>query len=340
MIYLAVLSGSPKRTPDSLNTVDLSLYLSGRSTPAHDRATAPAFVENAETVGVFYVRGWERVVPKALVESVFEYNKRFFDLPQGAQGFARVYEQQGESRVPCVRTRHRETFEIGNDCDPQYPEHWPKEEDLPGFKETINRFHLLCDVLHLPVMSLLALALNLPKDYFVPSISSRSACLRLLHYPPTRRDRSNSRLGAHKDSETITLLWHDETGGLEVEGPDGGRVAVEPKANIFVINMRVHSLHGGLLLLLSSSWSGDILSRWSNLKLKSTVHRAVLLPPATDDPLSGLTRTRRSVAYFCNPDPTAWIDCIPGLEGLDGPKYEPTLTGEYYAKALEAEIGV
>ncbi|GAA5932037.1 hypothetical protein JCM1841_003602 [Sporobolomyces salmonicolor] len=335
--------------PDSLNTVDLSLYLSGRSTPAQDRATAQAFVENVETVGFFYVRGWERVVPKALVESVFEYNKRFFDLPQGIKdslaytsskanrGYLAFGREQaslstqvrlggplGEAPPPPSEevTDQKETFEIGNDCDPQYPEHWLKEEDLPGFKETINRFHLLCDELHPRIMSLLALALNLPKDYFVPSISSRSACLLLLHYPPTRRDGSNSRLGAHTDFGTITLLWQDETGGLEVEGPDGGWVAVEPKANTFVINI------------------GDILSRWSNLKLKSTVHRAVLPPSATDDPLTGLTRTRRSVAYFCNPDPTAWIDCIPGLEGLDGPKYEPILAGEYYAKALEAEIEV
>jgi hypothetical protein len=31
-------------------------------------------------------------------------------------------------------TVYRETLEIGNDSDPEYPEHWPKEEDLPDFK--------------------------------------------------------------------------------------------------------------------------------------------------------------------------------------------------------------
>jgi hypothetical protein len=29
----------------------------------------------------------------------------------------------------------QQTFEIGNDCDPVYPEHWPEEEERPGFKE-------------------------------------------------------------------------------------------------------------------------------------------------------------------------------------------------------------
>ena len=28
----------------------------------------------------------------------------------------------------------QETFEIGNDVDPQYPEHWPEEKALPGFR--------------------------------------------------------------------------------------------------------------------------------------------------------------------------------------------------------------
>lgn len=46
------------------------------------------------------------------------------------------------------------------------------------------------------------------------------------------------------------------------------------------------------------------------------------------------------VSYRTQPDPTAMISCIPGLEGPKGPKYEPILSGDYYAKALEAEIGV
>lgn len=47
-----------------------------------------------------------------------------------------------------------------------------------------------------------------------------------------------------------------------------------------------------------------------------------------------------SFPYVQQPDPSAMIECIPGLEGPQGPKYEPILAGDYYAKALEAEIGV
>lgn len=156
-------------------------------------------------------------------------------------------------------------MEIGNDVDPDYPEHWPREQDLPGFKATMNRFHLACHQLHLRIMSLLAIALQLDVDYFTPSISTRSHCLRLLHYPPTERSDGDTRIGSHTDFGTVsiniclivqnephplflfhkvTLLWQDETGGLEVTGPDGKWASVEPKPDTFVINMYVQSLYG------------------------------------------------------------------------------------------------
>ncbi|BGP17068.1 hypothetical protein JCM10213_000294 [Rhodosporidiobolus nylandii] len=326
-----------------LNTVDLRSFLSGDSTPEQDRATAQAFVDNAAKVGFFYVTGWESVVPKDLVEEVFEYNKRFFDLPlekkdalaytsskanRGYLSFGR--EQASLSKDPDQIESEREasrdqkeTFEIGNDIDPEYPEHWPNGEDIPGFKATMNRFHLACHDLHLRIMSLLALALNLPAEYFEPQINGRNHCLRLLHYPEVPRSGSNNRIGAHTDFGTVTLLWQDDTGGLEIEGPEGKWVPVTPKKDSFVINL------------------GDVLARWSNDRLKSTIHRAVLPDLREGDDPNALSRTRRSVAYFCNPNPDALISCIPGLENPDGTsKYEPVLAGDFYAKLLEAEIGV
>ena len=34
-----------------------------------------------------------------------------------------------------VAKDQKETFEIGNDSDVRYPEHWPDKNDIPGFKE-------------------------------------------------------------------------------------------------------------------------------------------------------------------------------------------------------------
>lgn len=152
-------------------------------------------------------------------------------------------------------------MEIGNDVDPEFPEHWPNERDLPGFRATMNEFHLACHELHLRIMELVAIALDLDPGYFVDKISSRSHCLRLLHYPPTNRRDGQTRIGSHTDFGTVspvtrvsacsivlaecigewrlqvTLLWQDETGGLEVVGPDGQWCPVDPKPDTFVVNM-------------------------------------------------------------------------------------------------------
>ncbi|GJN91265.1 hypothetical protein Rhopal_004284-T1 [Rhodotorula paludigena] len=332
--------------PDSLNTVDISSFLAGECTPEQERTLANEFVELARTIGFFYVSGYEQLVPQDLVDEVFRYNERFFDLPlekknalaytsakanRGYLSFGREQAAQvsgGKSAAEIEAERaankdQKETFEIGNDIDPQYPEHWPREEDIPEFKATMNRFHILMHELHLRLMSLIAIALDLPSSFFEPQINGRNHCLRLLHYPPVPRAASNSRLGKHSDFGTTTLLFQDETGGLEVEAPNGEFIPVTPKPNTFILNF------------------GDILSRWSNDALKSTIHRAVLpdLRPGEDP--DGLTRTRRSVAYFCNPNPDAIIQCIPGLEGPTGkPKYEPVVAGQLYAQMLESEIPV
>ncbi|BGP40926.1 hypothetical protein JCM10450v2_004930 [Rhodotorula kratochvilovae] len=328
--------------PDSLNTLDISRFLSGASTPGEDRALADAFVKLAGEVGFFYVTGYEALVPQELVDEVFAYNERFFALPlekkdalaytsskanRGYLSFGR--EQASLSKNPDQIEAEREamkdqkeTFEIGNDIDPQYPEHWPNEEDIPGFKATMNRFHILLDQLHLRLMSLLAISLDLPPDFFVPQINGRNHCLRLLHYPPVPRSGSNNRIGAHTDFGTTTILFQDDTGGLEIEAPSGEFIPVVPRPGTFIINF------------------GDILARWSNDALKSTIHRAVLPVLKEGEDPNALTKTRRSVAYFCNPNPDALISCIPGLEGPSGKaKYEPVVAGEYYAQMLEAEIG-
>jgi hypothetical protein len=59
--------------PDLLNTIDISDYLEDSSNPQQARGLADKLVQESERVGFFYVKGWERVVPKDLVQKVFEY---------------------------------------------------------------------------------------------------------------------------------------------------------------------------------------------------------------------------------------------------------------------------
>lgn len=311
-----------------------------KNTLTQDKALAAELRSAYETIGFAYITGWQGIVAPELVKRVFQYNEKFFDLPQATKdslayksfkanrGYLTFGREQASlsvdpSKIAAERevaNDQKETFEIGNDLDALYPEHWPDDNEIPGFKETMNAFHVACHELHLRMMALLALSLNLDMDFFLPNIKGRYHTLRLLHYPPALRTGNHSRLGAHTDFGTVTLLWQDSCGGLQVSGPDGSWVDVKPKSESEVLVVNV----------------GDILTRWSNNLLKSTVHRAVLPPlKPGQDPLK--TPTRRSVAYFCNPDPEATIECIPGL---GEPLYEKINAGEYYAEALKGEIGV
>lgn len=91
-----------------LNTIDLTAFLEGKISPAEEQELARSFVDLSSRWGFFYVRGYESVVPKDLVDKVFQYvralscspapvcarfelkrtnlqNASFFDLPQATK---------------------------------------------------------------------------------------------------------------------------------------------------------------------------------------------------------------------------------------------------------------
>jgi isopenicillin N synthase-like dioxygenase len=88
--------------------------------------------------------------------------------------------------------------------------------------------------------------------------------LRLLHYPAVAAAELESgrvaRMPAHSDWSSITLLFQDECGGLEVEDPQrpGEFVPVAPIEGACVVNV------------------GDLLMRWSNGEFRNGGRNSVL----------------------------------------------------------------
>ena len=71
-------------------------------------------------------------------------------------------------------------------------------------------------------MLLRAMAVGLglsDEEYFLRTHSGHNNQLRLLHYPPVPaadfEDKSMTRMPAHCDWPTLTMLYQDECGGLE-----------------------------------------------------------------------------------------------------------------------------
>lgn len=125
------------------------------------------------------------------------------------------------------------------------------------------------------------------------------------------------RAGEHSDYGSITLLFQDNTGGLEVKSPKGTWVRATPIEDTIVVN------------------AADMLSRWSNDSIKSTKHR-VIQPPAKEGDDSDTYPARYSMAYFCNPNFDAYIEALPSTWEDTGKKYPGITSGEYLVQRLAA----
>lgn len=92
----------------------------------------------------------------------------------------------------------------------------------------------------------------MPEDTIEKFHSYHRNALSYKHYPAVSSSDFSShekeRLGAHSDMTTMTLLFQDTCGGLEVETPGkkGEFFAADPIEGTLVMNI------------------GDVLMRWSN----------------------------------------------------------------------------
>ncbi len=106
-------------------------------------------------------------------------------------------------------------------------------------------------------------------------------------------------MAPHSDFGCITLLLQ-ETAGLEVLARNGEWIAAPPLPGTLVVNI------------------GDLLERWSNLRLPSTRHRV----------RNTTGGDRYSIAMFYDPSPLAVVDPR-ALAPAGEPLFEPTGTAEY-----------
>jgi isopenicillin N synthase-like dioxygenase len=117
---------------------------------------------------------------------------------------------------------------------------------------------------------------------------------------------------------SITLLFQDVRGGLQVRSPKGTFVGATPIEGTIVVN------------------AGDLLARWSNDTIKSTLHRVVEPPPKPEDADKDVYPPRYSIAYFCNPNYDRMIEAIPGTYEGTGRKYGDVTSGDYLIQRLTA----
>ncbi|KZT12727.1 Clavaminate synthase-like protein [Laetiporus sulphureus 93-53] len=317
--------------------IDFSKYRHATST-AEKRNTADEIVNGFKEVGFIYLD--QHGIPDSTVKHAFQKSAEFFALPMEAKsklawedprsnrgyvqiGRERVTQSADANEIAELRAKapdFKETMEIGRDWDKTWKNRWPEEGAVPSFRETMLQFFQTCHDLHVLVMRAIALGLDLDEKFFDDKINEQYHNLRLLNYPPIRRSllekEGQARAGAHSDYGTLTLLFQDSVGGLQVLNPHTKEYqSATPMPGTIVIN------------------AGDLLARWSNDVLRSTLHRVVAPPAKAISATESITPGRQSIAFFSNPNQGARIECLPTCTGAHT-KYAPVTTEDYIVGRL------
>lgn len=276
------------------------------------QAVAKQIYQACHEVGFMYLKN--SGLSQNLVNEIFQQFQRFFNLPdESKQKLAWSDEFSNRGYVGIERER-LDPDKLG---DLKEALNLGKEDKGNNFGFSISSsvfFWQACTALANSILQAFALALELPEDFFVSKHDRQNHTLRLLHYPPLQHlpKLGQVRAGEHSDYGSITLLFQDSVGGLEVQTKDGEWIAAPTIPGTVIVN------------------TGDLMQRWTNNVFCSTKHRVMI-------PVDERLKHRYSIAFFYHPNNDAEIACLPSCQGLERPAiYPPISAGEYLLDRLQA----
>ncbi|CEM26286.1 unnamed protein product [Vitrella brassicaformis CCMP3155] len=291
----------------SIPTIDLSLLESPEGHAAASRDVLHAM----EHVGFLAIKNIPGYDERRLLEAA----KWFFDSPLedklkiGKRRFNPKQPNIYKGYFPCQpaaneskTTSYKEGLDIGIDVPAELQHQlppWPlkhlyepnllPQADTPesvAFSKTLSDHLAVVQRASHAIMSVLAVGLGLPSDYFLPLFEPLPlSTLRLIHYPyrpPAAADTSAEAAATegepvlhcseHTDSGFLTILATFDFKGLQILTGDGRWVDVPPRPDVLVVNI------------------GDTLAKLSGGRFKATRHRVV-----------DLRQERYSVPFFYEP---------------------------------------
>jgi isopenicillin N synthase-like dioxygenase len=282
-----------------------------------------------EEIGFVALKG--HFLDASLVDKLYEEIKNFFDLTlQEKQKYeiAGIGGQRGyvsfgkESAKGKEEGDLKEFFHFGQYVEGDeklasiYPENVNVAE-LPAFNEVGKEAYKMLEKTAKYVLRALALHLNLEETYFDNYILNGNSILRPIHYPPIKQEpKEAERAAAHGDINLITLLMGAQGKGLQVQNNTGEWVDAIAQPDELMINV------------------GDMLSRHTNNKLKSTIHR-VINPPKE---LWGTSRY--SIPFFMHPVSDMKLDVLDScISEADPKQFDDITAGEFLHERL-LELGL
>jgi len=282
-----------------------------------------------ETIGFVALKG--HFLDDTLVNTLYSEIKKFFDLPTeikqsyevpgigGQRGYVSFGKESAKGRKEGDL---KEFWHFG-----QYVQDNPELEaeyhknvevtELPEFNRVGKETYKMLEKTAKYVLRALSLHLGLDEFYFDNYIHNGNSILRPIHYPPITEEPKNAeRAAAHGDINLITLLMGAQGKGLQVQNLDGEWIDAIANPDELMINV------------------GDMLSRHTNNKLKSTIHRVV------NPPRELWGTSRYSIPFFMHPISAMKLDVLESCIDADNPKqFEDITAGDYLNQRIK-ELGL
>ena len=290
-----------------VEVIDLGAAVAGAEAADVVKAVERACTET----GFFYITN-HGVAPD-LITQLHARAAEFFDLPMAQRMAIRMgtnvrgylpLKYRSEETDSQAGTNLQEGFWMGHeralnpDCPFDGPNVWP--DGCPGLEPAMQAYFTAVESLALVLRRVFATALAVEPARFDQLFEHPQFRLKLNHYPPQESPETVDEIGVipHSDTGAYTILWQDQSGGLEIENKAGEWVGVPPIPDSFVINL------------------GNMMQALSAGKFSSTPHRVV----------NRSGGERYSIAFFANPDHEAIIE--PLVAGESG-SFEPFSFGAY-----------
>lgn len=304
--------------------VDLSHFLS--SDPKLKSKFVTELGKAFEEIGFVALKG--HFLPPKFMNDLYSEIKNFFDLRLEQKksyeikggGGQRGYTSFGKEHAKDKKEGDLKEFwhfgQYEESPIKKYPENITVNE-LPKFNELGKETFKLLEKTALYVLRAIALHLELEEQYFDSYTSNGNSILRAIHYPPIVEEPKNAvRAAAHGDINLITLLMGAQGKGLQVMTNKGKWIDAIAEPDELIINM------------------GDMMSRLTNNKLKSTLHQVI------NPPRSSWGSSRYSIPFFMHPEAEMSLNCLPNCFSDENPKkYEDITAGAFLNQRL-IELGL
>ncbi|NNL80718.1 MAG: isopenicillin N synthase family oxygenase [Flavobacteriaceae bacterium] len=312
---------------DRIPSVDLRDFLSDN--PDRKQQFISDIGKAYEEIGFVALRG--HFLSEDLVERLYNEVRNFFKLPLEIKqkyefpgiGGQRGYVSFGKESAKGKKEGDlKEFWHFGQyvQNDPDLEAEYPKNaevEELPEFNAVGKETYRMLEKTAKYVLRALALYLGLEETYFDDYIHNGNSILRPIHYPPILEEPKNAvRAAAHGDINLITLLMGAQGRGLQVKNHEGEWIDAIAQPDELMINV------------------GDMLSRHTNNKLKSTIHRVV------NPPRELWGTSRYSIPFFMHPISSMKLDVLNSCVDNDNPKQFDDITAGDFLNERLIELGL